>query len=201
MKQLVIIGAGGHGKVVADIAKRNGYDRIVFLDDRSISACGDYSVVGKISDADSYHCDIFVAIGNAAIRRKVQEKLQSEGHDIPTLIHPNAVLGESVKIGAGTVIMAGAVVNPCASIGNGCIINTGASVDHDCRISDYVHVSVGSHVAGTVTVGANTWIGIGVSICNNIAICNDCMIGAGAVVIKDIIESGTYIGVPARRIK
>ena len=200
MKQLVIIGASGHGKVVADIAKRNGYDDIVFLDDNgNLTECGGYPVVGKSSDVSGFHCDIIVAIGNANIRKKIQERLEAEGHSIPILIHPNAVIAENVRIGTGTVIMAGVVVNPGTVIGKGCIINTCSSVDHDCEVGDYVHIAVGSHLCGTVTVKNETWIGAGATISNNVSICPDCMIGAGAVVISDIKEAGTYVGVPVRR--
>lgn len=202
MKQLAIIGASGHGKVVADIAGKNGYDSIFFLDDNeALTGCGGYPVVGKSARFPEYDCDFFVAIGNPEIRQRIQENLVAAGKRVPTLVHPAAVIGENVTIGIGTVVVAGAVVNPGAIIGNGCIINTGASVDHDCVISDYVHVSVGAHVAGTVTIGRRTWIGAGATVSNNLEICADCMIGAGAVVVKPITESGTYIGVPAGKMK
>jgi sugar O-acyltransferase (sialic acid O-acetyltransferase NeuD family) len=200
MKQLVIIGASGHGKVVADIARKNGYEEICFLDDNeSLTECGGYPVVGKSSELNRFDCDIFVAIGNAKIRERILEELADKS--VPTLIHPNAVIGENVSIGLGTVVVAGAIINPGATIGKGCIINTGASVDHDCVINDFVHVSVGAHVAGTVEVGKGTWIGAGAVVKNNLNICSGCMIGAGAVVIRDISESSTYVGIPARKIK
>lgn len=199
MKQLVIIGASGHGRVVADIAKKNGYEQIVFLDDNeSLRECGGYAVTGRCSQYAEYDCDIIVAIGNPIVREKFQDELEQNGMHVPTLVHPNASIAENVEIGKGTVIVAGAVVNPGAVIGKGCIINTGASVDHDCVVADYVHVSVGAHVAGTVEIGERTWIGAGATVSNNLRICSDCMIGAGAVVVKDISEKGTYIGVPAR---
>ena len=202
MKQLVIIGASGHGKVVADIAKKNGYDPILFLDDNeSLTECGGYPVVGKSSMYTDYTCDIIVAVGNPKIRERLQSRMELAGKRIPVLIHPNATIAENVSIGKGTVVVAGAVVNPGAVIGKGCIINTGASVDHDCRVADYVHVSVGAHVAGTVKIGEHTWIGAGATVSNNINICGDCMIGAGAVVIRNIEESGTYVGAPAKRMK
>ena len=97
--------------------------------------------------------------------------------------------------------MAGAVINPGAQIGIGCIINTSSSVDHDCVVEDYVHISVGAHLSGTVRVGKGTWIGAGAIVSNNINICGGCMIGAGAVVIKDIAEPGTYVGVPAKKLR
>lgn len=198
-KTILIIGASGHGKVVADIAKKNGYEKIYFLDDNpSLSECGGYPVLGNSSKYLDFDCDIFVAIGNTGIRKHIQENVEKEGKSIATLIHPNAVIGENVRIGAGTVVMAGAVINPCAVIGKGCIINTCASVDHDCILEDYVHVSVGAHLAGTVHVGASTWIGVGAVVSNNINVTAGCMIGAGAVVVREIENKGTYVGVPAK---
>lgn len=195
MKQLIIIGAGGHGKVVADIAKKNGYEDIRFLDDNEkLSECGGYPVIGRSSDSSKYRCDMFVAIGNAEIRQKIQEQLGN----IATLIHPDAVIADDVKIGAGSVVMAGTVINSGAIIGRGCVINTGSSVDHDCILGDYVHISVGAHLAGAVEVRERTWVGIGAIVSNNLTICSDCMIGAGAVIVKNIFVSGIYEGLPAR---
>ena len=201
MNKLVIVGASGHGKVIADIAEKVGYTDIVFLDDNpKVESCGIYKVVGGCKSALSYkNADFIVAIGNSKIRRKIQSKLIEMGLHIVSLIHPASVIAPNVVIGIGTVVMAGAVVNPYTEIGQGCIINTCASVDHDCRIGDYVHVSVGAHVAGTVIIGDNSWVGAGATISNNIEIVEDCMIGAGAVVVKNIEESATYIGIPARK--
>lgn len=200
-KQLVIIGASGHGKVIADIAEKNGYEKIVFLDDNAaINNCGKYPVVGTSCDALQFsECDFVVGIGRADVRMKLQEQLTEKGLHIVSLVHPNAVIAESVSIGIGTVVMAGAVVNPGSTIGNGCIINTGSTVDHDNEIADYVHISVGSHLAGTVRIGKSTWIGAGAIISNNVSICDHCMIGAGAVVVNNIENIGTYVGVPAKR--
>lgn len=195
LKRLVIIGASGHGKVIADIAVKNGYEDIVFLDDdQNVKECAGFPVIGKTVEAKEMDGDKIVAIGNPKIRERIQEEISG----VITLIHPNAVISRRVQIGKGTVVMAGAVINSDVIIGKGCIINTGASVDHDCKIADYVHVSVGSHLSGTVEIGRRTWIGAGATVSNNVNICGDCMIGAGTVVIKDINEAGTYVGVPAR---
>lgn len=200
MRKLAIIGASGHGKVVADIARKNGYKEIVFLDDdESIHECGGYPVIGKSAEAGTIDADIIVGIGNAGIRKRIQESFSEK--KLATLIHPDAVIAEDVAIGSGTVVMAGAVINPGVRIGKGCIINTCSSVDHDCVVGDYVHIAVGSHLCGTVSVGSGTWIGAGATVSNNISICPDCMIGAGAVVVKDIDSAGTYMGVPARKIQ
>ena len=198
MRKLAIIGASGHGKVVADIARKNGYSEIVFLDDdESVHECGGYPVIGKSTEAEMIDADVIVGIGNADVRKRILESISYE--KLVTLIHPDAVVAEDVVIGEGTVVMAGAVINPGARIGKGCIVNTCSSVDHDCAVGDYVHVAVGSHLCGTVNVGDGTWIGAGATVSNNVFICPDCMIGAGAVIVNDIKESGTYVGVPARR--
>lgn len=202
-KKLVIIGASGHGKVVADIAlKLQKYDEIAFLDDNeNVKECMGFPVVGKSSGAKHYidSSDFIVAIGNAKIRKRITEQLKTLGATIVTLIHPMAVVGSNVLVESGTVVMAGAVINPDSRVGQGCIINTCASVDHDCKLSDFVHVSVGAHVCGTVEIGQSTWIGAGATVKNNVNICGECMIGAGAVVVKDIEEVGTYVGVPAKK--
>ena len=201
MKKLVIMGAGGHGKVVADIAKYS-YEEIVFLDDAPISdSCLGYPVMGGISQYRAFLKDaaFFVALGAPEKRRELIEMLVSSNAEVATLVHPCATVADGVSLGEGTVIMAGAIINPDARIGKGCIVNTSASVDHDCCLGNYVHVAVGAHLAGTVTVGENTWIGAGAIVKNNMDIIRDCIIGAGAVVVKSITQSGTYIGVPARR--
>ena len=198
MKSIVIIGASGHGKVIADIAKNVGYEKITFLDDGRTGKVGGYEIVGDTSLIDSFDADFFVAIGNGIVRKRITGMLEEKGKNIPTLIHPAAVVAESARLGAGTVVMAGAVINPDAVIGKSSIINTCSSIDHDCNIGEYNHVSVGSHVSGTVVSGENVWVGAGATISNNINICCNVFLGAGAVVVKDINEPGTYIGVPAR---
>jgi sugar O-acyltransferase (sialic acid O-acetyltransferase NeuD family) len=203
-KKLLIIGANGHGKVVADIAlNMNKWEHISFLDDdESIDSSMGIKVVGKSKESigliNDY--DIFVGIGNNTIREKIQEDLETKGATLPVLIHPTAIVGEEVCLAPGTVVMAGAVINCCTSIGKGCIINTAATIDHDNIIEDYVHVSPGSHLAGSVKVGQQTWLGIGSIVSNNVTIDSGCKVGAGSVIVKDITESGTYVGVPARRV-
>ena len=203
-EKLIIIGASGHGKVAADIAiNMNKWQSIAFLDDdESIKTSMELEVIGKTADAFTYKdkADFFVAIGNNATREKVQKKLMDEGMSVVSLIHPSAVIGTVVEIGIGTVVMAGVVINSSSRIGKGCIVNTSSSVDHDNDIEDYVHISPGVNMAGTVKVGKGSWIGIGSVISNNVNICSGCKIGAGAVVVKDITEPGTYVGVPVRRV-
>ena len=199
-KNVVIIGAGGHGRVVADIAEACGDTVLGFLDDNTEN--DKVNVIGKVSDAEKY-CDgetyLFVAIGNCEVREKIMNSLKDAKWY--TAIHPSAVISPSAIIGEGTCVMPNAVVNNSAVVGKGVIINTCASVDHDDIIGDFVHIACGVHIAGTVTVGKNTWVGIGATISNNVSVCDGVMLGAGAVVVKDITEKGTYVGVPARKIK
>ncbi|ANU27541.1 acetyltransferase [Planococcus versutus] len=202
--KLLIIGASGHGKVVADVAlKMKKWQRVAFLDDdKTLKKSLGLDVIGDSKDLKIYidEWDVFVAIGNNSIREKVQEKLEAQNANIPVLIHPNAVIGEEVEISEGTVVMAGVVINCSTKIGKCCIINTGSTVDHDNLIGDYVHISPGANLAGTVKIGKSTWIGIGSSVNNNLNISKDIIIGAGATVINDLNDSGVYVGVPVRRL-
>ena len=195
--KLIIIGASGHGKVVADIAiKINKWQSITFLDDdESIKTSMGLEVIGKTADAfiNKDEADFFVAIGSNITRGKIQEKLIEQGLNVVSLIHPSAIIGTDVEIGIGTAVMAGVVINSSSRIGKGCIINTSSSLDHDNMIEDYAHISPGVKVAGTVKVGKGSWIGIGSVISNNVNICSGCKVGAGAVVVKDITEPGTML--------
>ena len=202
--KLLIIGASGHGKVVADIALKMGiWEKIAFLDDnKNLTFSMGLEVLGTSDDILTYkdEYEIFVGIGNNATRQKIHEMLETVGVTIPTLIHPNTVIGSEVEIGIGTVVMAGVIINCCTKIGNGCILNTGSTIDHDNTIEDFVHISPRASLAGTVKVGKGSWIGVGSVVSNNISITKGCKVGAGAVVVKDITEEGVYVGVPVRRI-
>ncbi|MBO5019845.1 MAG: acetyltransferase [Clostridia bacterium] len=201
-KKIVIVGAGGHAKVVADVAKLNGYTDIVFLcDDPDVKSFVGYPVVGQSDRFSGYEeWDFIIAIGDFVDRERIYRNFEKNGLKIVTLVHPSAIIAENVKIGKGTVVMAGAIINPGSVIGNGCIINTAATVDHDNIVSDFAHISVGAHLGGTVKVGRCTWVGIGAVVSNNKSICENIIIGAGAVVTKDLCESGTYLGIPARKV-
>lgn len=195
INRLIILGASGHGKVIADIAVKNGYNDIVFLDDdETIKECAGFKVVGKTSEAATLIGDKIVAIGNSKIRERIQNEI-----DVISLVHPAAVIGRRVEIGKGTVIMAGVVINSDTRIGDGCIVNTTSSVDHDCVVGDFSHISVGAHLCGTVKIGKHCWVGAGATVSNNVMISSNITIGAGAVVVKEIYEEGVYIGVPAKK--
>ena len=200
-KKIIIIGAGGHGKVCAEIAGFIGYEEIVFLDD-NINRPSGFTISGTTADYEKFiGGDFFVALGDNRLRRMFQEKIIGSGGSMAKLIHPRAIVSKATAIGEGSVVMAGAVINPGAVIGDGAIINTCSSVDHDCRIGDFAHIAVGTHLAGLVSVGENTFIGAGSTVVNTVLIPRDTTVGAGAAVIKSLPCPGTYVGVPARRIK
>ena len=198
-KKLIIIGAGGHGKVVFDVAKLNGYKEISFLDDKVISP----AVVGKIKDCEKFSNgnDFFVAVGDNEKRATISKYLKEKNIEQTSLIHPSAVIGSRVKIANGVVIMANAVVNAGATIGEGVIINTSASVDHDSVIGNYTHVAVGSHLCGGVRVGDNCLLGVGSAVVNGVSIPSNTVIGAGGVVVKSLEKPGKYAGVPVKEIE
>ncbi len=201
--RIVFIGAGGHGKVCAEIAELVGYRDILFLDDdKELNACGKYKNVGKVNDFYKFadpSTSFFVSIGNANIRQRIQRSVEHAGGRIATLVHPDAVVSKDVAIGNGTAVMAGTVINSGTVIGSGVIVNTSSSIDHDCRVGDYCHVAVGTHLCGTVEIGECTWVGAGAVVSNNVSICEGCVIGVGTVVIANIKSAGTYVGVPARK--
>lgn len=201
MKKLIIIGASGHGKVVADIALKTGYEILGFLDDNDcLKELLGYPVLGKIEEMNKYveECEFIIAIGDNSVREKISTQ---KNISRCTLIHPKAVIGMDVQIDEGSVIMANATINSSVQIGKHCIINTGAIVEHDDFLENYVHISPNAALAGNVKVGKRTHIGIGANVKNNINIVSDVIIGAGAVVIRDIKEKGVYVGIPARRVK
>lgn len=196
--RLVIVGAGGHSKVIADIALKNGYTNICFVDDNATGNCMSFPIIGTsdiLYDLNDAKTDFVIAVGNNKTRKMIAEK-----YDVNwvTLVHPSAQISVNVSVGSGTVVMATAVINADAKIGKHCIINSGAVIEHDNVIGDYVHLSPKVALGGTTHVGELTHIGIGASVINNICICENCVVGAGAVVVKDIEHSGTYVGVPAK---
>lgn len=200
MKKLIIVGAGGHGRVAADIAAAlNTYNEIAFLDDNPDKDVSPYKILGGVGDFGRFaqEYDFFVAIGANTLRKAVFARLARANASIATLVHPSAVIGGNVTVGRGTMVAPGAVLNNGACLGEGVIINTCASVDHDCTVGDYTHISVGAHIAGMVDIGKGNFICAGVTVINNVKICENCIIGAGATVVKDIDRSGLYVGTPA----
>jgi len=203
---LLIIGAGGHGRVTADAAELSGkWGKIAFLDDRypEINSSGRWPVIGVlegIATLVNKWSDFVVAIGDNVVRSENQEKLRSLCLNVSTVIHPSAQIASDVMLGDGTVVFANAVINTGSVLGKACVVNTGSTVDHDCQLGNGVHISPGVNLAGNVKVGDRSWVGIGATVINGCTIGNDAMIAAGAVVINNINNGLIVSGVPAREL-
>ena len=208
MGSLLILGAGGHSKVVLDAAiSTQAFSSYAFLDDRFDSignSCtfSGYPVIGCLSHASelllSKHWDFAsVALGNSSLRLKLICQLLDSGFNVPPIIHSSSFVSPSAFIGSGSVVFANSVVQASASIGKGCIVNTLSSVDHDCVLDDGVHVCPGAHLAGEVKVGRLSFIGAGSSIIQGIHIGSDVIVGAGAAVVRNLPNGCTAVGVPA----
>ena len=204
MRRLAILGASGHGKVVADAALAAGWQVVAFYDDAwpVSSFQGPWEVVGRTAELLRDAAQLggaVVGIGDNAMRLAKQDELVGGGLVMVSVVHPAAVVSPLAVVGEGSVVFAGAVLNPFARLGRGCIVNTGASVDHDCELADGVHVSPGAHLGGGVRVGRASWIGIGASVKQDVVIGACVVVGAGAAVVNDIADALTVVGVPARK--
>jgi len=197
-REYIVLGAGGHGAVVADILHQCGCSVMGFLDDGvtvGTEVLG-LKVLGKIERCADYpKCLFIIGIGANATRKRIALSYPVE---YGTAIHPSAIMGQGVEVGCGSVVMAGSVVNPRTVIGAHCVVNTSVSLDHDNRLGDFVHISPGSVFGGDVSIGNGSHVGLGTIVRNGISICHDVVVGAGAVVVKNIDAPGVYIGIPAR---
>lgn len=202
MKSCAILGASGHGKVVAEIADLNGYQNITFFDDRwpSLTSVEHWDVSGNtvaLLAAVSEYDVVVVAIGHNSTRCTKQRELIAAGANFDVLAHPSAVISKYANIKAGTVVMANAIVNPFSHIGASCIINTSSIVEHDCRLAEGVHISPNASLAGGVEVGENSWIGVGSQVKQLVVVGRDTVIGAGSTVINHIPDFQIVVGSPA----
>lgn len=196
---LAIIGAGGHGKVAADIAELTGWDVIHFYDDAP-STDYPWQICGNINalwQKLAHYQGVFVALGNNAQRKNLLVTCMAKGVPISTLIHPSANLSRYTQVGAGSLVEAGAIIRPATTLGLGVIVNYGACIGHDCLIGDYCHIAPGALLAGQVTLGEESWVGIGSIIIEGLHIGAKVMLGAGALVVKDLQQPGLYYGSPA----
>lgn len=205
--RVVIIGAGGHGTVVADIlraARQRGADIGVvgFADDRLPAGTvilDDVRVIGRTDQLASIdHDAIVIAIGDNATRARFFEKFSGEGRRFAAAVHPSAIVGADVVIGPGTMVCAGVVINTGSRIGPNAILNTSCSVDHHNRIGSHVHVAPGVHTGGEVTIGDGALVGIGATVLPGRTIGRWTVVGAGAVVTRDVADMQRATGVPAR---
>lgn len=207
MSSLLIFGAGGHGKVVAETARAiGGWNEIMFADDAypEVTSVDGYPVIADFSGARSMVgdlTDVIVAVGDNRKRSDLTMQLRLSGFNPVTLVHPAAVVAKSAHIETGTVIFAQAVVQAAARVGSAAIVNTAATVDHDCVIGNGAHLSPGVHLGGEVEVGDYGWLGVGAVVINGISIGKEVTVGAGSCVIGDLPDGVTAVGVPARPIR
>jgi sugar O-acyltransferase (sialic acid O-acetyltransferase NeuD family) len=199
-KSLLILGAGGHAKVVIETARRCGYEpTAVFDDDESLIGTEVSGVLVK-NTIKSLNADIsepaIIAIGSNRVRKLIAEKFKKMSW--VTLLHPNAYICSSAIVGAGSLVCAGVVIQPDAVIGSHVIINTGANADHDCFVADFCHICPGVNLAGGVQIKEGTMVGIGASVIPLIEVGKWSVIGAGATVIKNIPAQVTAVGTPAK---
>ena len=202
MNKLAILGASGHGKVVAELAELLGY-QVTFFDDAfpDLQVLEHWTVEGNsqqlLARLSQYHA-VHVAIGNNSTREKKQQLLAEQGGNFPSLVHPRAIVSHYACLGPGSVVMAGATVNPFAQIEAGSIINSNAVVEHDCVLGAFCHISPNATLCGGAKVGTRSWIGAGSTVKQLITIEHDCTIGAGSSVILDVSAYQTVVGTPAK---
>ncbi len=198
--KLIIIGAGGHAKVVVDcIEEEKKYEITSLIDDAPPMSFISFYKIDKRDMENNYQSiNAIIAIGNPKHRKKIANQLKS---NFVMTIHPSAVVSKHAKIGEGCQIFATAVINAAASIGNHCIINTGAIVEHDCILGNFVHIAPNATLGGGVSIGESSHVGMGATVLQNITVGKNVIIGAGAVVTKDISDNCTVVGIPAKPIK
>jgi sugar O-acyltransferase (sialic acid O-acetyltransferase NeuD family) len=209
MKNILLIGAGGHCASVADVLQRiNKYDKIgIVVNDDSESLFGILPIVGCDSDLESLRQEYeygFVtvgSIGNTNVRQKLLDLLQRYNYSIPNIIDPSAEVSQYARLGAGIFIGKNAVINARSQVDDGAIVNTGAVIEHDCKIYPLVHISPSATLCGAVSIGAYSHIGAGATVIQGIHIGMNVIVGAGTVVIHDLPDGVKAVGNPARIIE
>ncbi len=203
MSGVLVLGAGGHGKVVADILLCQGIDVLGFLDDDPASWGTTRLGLPVLGAIATYHrfdpTGLALGIGSNAGRQSVVAQLGDATASLwCNAVHPRATVAGSVRLGRGVVVAAGVVVNPDTIVGDHVILNTGCTVDHDCEIGAYSHIAPGSHLAGGVRIGEGAFMGIGSVITPYRSVGEWTTVGAGAAVVTDIPAKVVAKGVPAR---
>lgn len=198
-KPIILIGASGHGKVIAELIDLNGRHLSCFYDnDKNKKELAKYPVAHYLKEKVIASHDFIISIGDNKLRKGITEQ---NNFSYTKLFHPKAIISDFARIKEGTVAMAGSVVNPGSVIGAHVILNTNCNIDHESVLEDFVHISPGVSIAGNVSVGEGTHVGIGATVIQNVCIGKYCIIGAGAVVINDIPDHAVVVGIPAKIIR
>ena len=200
MKKLAILGFGGHGRVVADIANECGWKDISFFDENEKISSNFSGSQNDFFNKCKYYDGVFIAIGSNKYREKAILRLKKTEANLINIIHPSAYIGSNVILDQGVVVMPKVVINTSCKIGIGVILNTGCTIDHDSEIGNYCHISPGVNIAGGVHVGCNTWIGINACVRDHVSLGSNILVAAGAAVTSDIEDNLTVAGIPARKI-
>ena len=207
MAEIVLLGGGGHARVVLAALVRLGHRVVGYAAPSPEGACVEVPYLGRDDDVlgllEACELSAVLGVGKTSVddgRMRLMATYETAGFTFPALVAPNATVHAATELGSGTIVLDGAVVVTGSKLGRGCIVNTNASVDHDCRLGHNVHVAPGATVCGDVAIGANCVIGAGATIIPGIRLCAGVLIGAGATVVDDITEAGTYRGTPAGRV-
>lgn len=201
---LVLLGAGGHAAVVAEAARVAGFELVGFFDDDAAAALPGLASLGRIDEVRAYlsrrsELCVHAAVGCAARREAWLSML--DGHPVPPIVHPRAIVSSTAQIGEGVFVGPGAIVNARASIGRGAIINSGAIVEHDVVVGPFAHLAPGMRTGGAAAIGAKALIGLGATILPGVRVGEGAVVGAGAVVIAPVEDGATVVGIPARRVR
>lgn len=198
--KLVVIGAGGHAKVVTDTARSAGWEVVGFVDDRPNAQLFDLTYLGTTQNFQMpQQTHVVIAIGDNKTREKIAAQLSGQV-DWATVIHPRATVSSYVKLDAGTVVFAGVVIQADTRLGHHCIVNTSASIDHDCQIADFCHIAPRAVLTGHIRLETGAFVGAGSVILPGRRIGAWSTLGAGAVIVNDLESNGIFVGIPAKRI-
>lgn len=210
MQEIVVVGGGGHAKVVLGILKKlKSFNVLGYTDLKDNGTLLGTPFIGSDRDLSSFAAayaglNAVIAVGQVGLgtlRHELWARMQRIGLTFPEIVSPHATVNEEVVVGEGVAVMDGAVINPGSKIGRGGIINTNSTVEHDVTLDEWVHVAPGATISGGVKVGRFSMIGVGATVIEGVSIPANSIVGAGATVVHDLLEPGVYVGCPARRIR